>query len=1140
LERKKLFNENWKFTKQQVNMSLEDLEKESIRWSEVDLPHDWLIYNTNDLYETSEGWYKKSFRIEDLSNKVISICFEGVYMNSTVYVNDTVAGEWKYGYSSFEFDITKLLKLGENEVKVRVVHQSPNSRWYSGAGIYRNVWLKTTAPVHLVTDGIYIATRKETEGWYAEVETEAVSEQGNNIEAVIRHTIIDQEGLTQVQRMQNSALGNEISMDQQALFLKAPILWSLENPYLYTLKTELIVDGITVEEEVHKFGFRTICFDNKEGFFLNDIYVKLHGACQHHDLGALGAAVNKAALRRQLTILKEMGINAVRTSHNMPAVELMELADEMGILINSEAFDMWEKPKTKYDYARYFNEWCAKDVASWVRRDRNHPSIIMWSIGNEIHDTHASERGLEITKQLRDLVLLHDPKQNGLITIGSNYMYSENAQKCADELQLAGYNYAEYLYEEHHRKYPNWVIYGSETASTLQSRGIYHFPASKVVITHDDEQCSSLGNCTTGWGAKSTQKTITDDRDATYCLGQFIWTGFDYIGEPTPYTTKNSYFGQIDTAGFKKDSFYLYQAEWTDYKKSPIIHLLPYWDFNVGQLIDIRVYSNAPKTELFFNEKSMGSFEIDHHNGKQLSGEWQIPYQPGTLKAVAYDEDGNIIATDIQSSFGDAEKLVLKPDKTELQADGQDLIFVEITTVDQNGVPVANANNRVEVEVTGAGRLIGLDNGDSTDYDQYKGTSRRLFSGKLLAIIAAKLEPGDIRIKVSSKGLKDEEMILKAVPGDILPGVSAQMENRRTEPVDEVPVRKIQLTLEGVSQLNKECSTTKVTARLFPTNTTYHALDWKVVTAGGIETNIAKVLVEGNEAIVTALGDGEFRLRCSCNNGRKNPEIISELEFTISGLGKATFNPYQFVSAGLYTAGNHEFESGLLGGVSATGKGPSYIGFHGVDFGDYGSDEITIPINYWSSDPIPLEIWEGMPGEEASQPIVKTTYQVNSIWNTYQSNTFKLPRKLRGITTLCIVVYNKLDVQGFEFKHYNKAYETLLIKDNNRIYGDSYKVIETAIETIGNNVSIEFENMDFGSEGFTKIVICGRSHIERNTVQIRFSNDLGDVNQTVEFPYSEDYVEKEFSLNSVTGMQKVGFMFLPGSNFDFKWFQFVK
>lgn len=1138
--RKLLFNDNWKFTKYKIGVTLSEVNNSTIPWTNVDIPHDWLIYDTDDLYETGEGWYKKEFVIDQITNKVISICFEGVYMDSTVYVNNEVAGEWKYGYSSFEFDITKFLRAGLNEIKVRVVYQSPNTRWYSGAGIYRNVWLKTTDSIHLVYDGTYLSTRQEKGGWIVELETESINQKEMDafVNATIKHTILDHRNTEVATSQQQLMIGNHITHNTQTIRMDEPILWNPDYPYLYYLKTQIIIDGVTVDEEIQKFGFRTICLDTEKGFFLNDVPIKLHGACQHHDLGALGAAVNKTAIQRQLLILQQMGVNAVRLTHNMPSVEMMELADEMGILIISEAFDMWEMPKNDYDYSRFFNEWCEKDVASWIRRDRNHPSIIMWSIGNEIPDTN-NDRGLEITKMLKNLVLLHDPKKNGHVTIGSNHMTGEKAQNCSAELLVAGYNYAERLYEEHHAKYPEWYIYGSETSSTLQSRGIYHFPANKTVVMYEDEQCSSLDNCTTIWGSKNTQTNIIYDRDATFCMGQFIWTGFDYIGEPTPYTTKNSYFGQIDTAGFAKDSFYLYQAEWTDYRTKPMVHLLPYWDFNKGQLIDIIAYTNAPKVELFFNDVSIGICDIDHVSGKQLSGQWQLPYYEGTLKAVAYDENMNIIATDLQRSFGDAATIMLKPDKTSMKADGQDLIFVEISMNDEGGTPVANANNRVEVEVTGAGRLVGLDNGDSTDYDQYKGTSRRLFSGKLLAIIAAKTEPGDIHMKVSSNGLTSTEITFNALPSEVVSGLSADIENEKSVPDPEIPIRKIQLFNHGINILNKQNPCAVVTASLFPKNHTYHEIEWKVVTAVGIETSLATVDVHDNTATITACGDGEFRLRCIAKNGAKIPQIISDLEFVSEGIGTATTIPYRFVNATLYNTSNYEAHNSLIGGIDTEDNATNIIGFEGLDFGDYGSDEVTLSLYYPENTPVPLEIWAGTPGDQDALQLLRTTYQADFVWSSCQSNTYKLPIKLKGLTTLSFVFYNKLSFEGFEFTYIEKAFEKLTAKDVNKIYGDSYTVVEDAINHIGNNVSLDFESLNFGSDGITKLILFGKAN-SNNIIHIHFESESGNINQIIEFPYSDSCIEKEFLLDKVISEQKVTLVFMPGCNFDFQWCQFMK
>jgi len=1149
MSKKQLFNDGWQFTKQPLNTPLSVINDSQTQWSPVDIPHDWLIYNTHNLYETGEGWYRKSFvpQADTLSNR-IAIRFEGVYMDSTVYVNDVEVGEWKYGYSTFEFDITELLSQGENEIKVRVVHQSPSSRWYSGAGIYRNVWLKTMPSTHLVSDGIYISTSKEADRWVVEVETETVASAANGegdepltpaTDFKIVHTIMDQSGTIITTAEQHISTSTDVQIDSQSLYVQSPALWDIENPALYSLKTELVAVGTVIQEEVQTFGFRTIQFDSNDGFFLNGNYVKIFGVCQHHDLGSLGAAVNKAALRRQFNQLKEMGVNAVRTAHNMPAIELMELADEMGMLIQSEAFDMWERPKTKYDYARFFKEWAEKDVASWIRRDRNHPSLIMWSIGNEIYDTHAGERGQELTRILQDMVHAHDPKGNASVTIGSNYMPWENAQKCADIIKLAGYNYAEKYYDQHHKEHPDWIIYGSETASTVQSRGIYRFPHAQSILADDDEQCSSLGNSSTSWGARSTEACITDDLNATYSLGQFLWTGHDYIGEPTPYSTKNSYFGQIDTAGFAKDSFYIYQASWTDYKKNPMVHIIPsYWDFNEGQLIDVRVCSNAPKIKLFMEGTSLGTFDINRTKSDQLLGKWQIPYRKGTLKAVAYDENGAVIAEDTRRSFGDASKMILTADKTELVADGRDLIFVEISMVDADGIPVGNANNRVEVSVQGAGRLVGLDNGDSTEYDSYKGTSRKLFSGKLLAIIAAKLEPGTISMEVTSNGMEPQKLKFTALPCEKPEGISAFTENTPSKPIMEIPVRKIALVSDAGNRMNENLTQMSVKAEIFPPEATYQDVTWRVTNQAGIDSTIASIETNGREAVITAIGDGKFQLRCMSNNGSGKIRLISQLDFEITGLGQAQVDPYTFISGGLYDASKGELSNGNERGVATSRDGESHVGFRHVDFGEYGSDEFTIPLFALDSAEFPIEIWEGMPDEEGSQMLSVVTYQKESRWNTYQEETYKLPRRLKGVTTLCFVLRRKVHIKGFIFKKLQKAYQQLGAKENNRIYGDTFTVTADAIEEIGNNVTLEYDNMDFGTQGFSKLVICGRSPIEKNTIHIRFEGAGGEVKQLAEFTYSQDYAEREFALDSVTGLQKVSLVFLPGCRFDLKWFRF--
>ncbi|MEK3773783.1 glycoside hydrolase family 2 TIM barrel-domain containing protein [Paenibacillus sp. FSL K6-4396] len=1162
MNQKRLFNDGWQFAKSKLDVT----EPAGLVYEPVELPHDWLIYNTLELYEDSIGWYRKTFHYTKDEQQLL-LCFDGVYMDSSVYVNGQLVGEWKYGYSAFEHEITNALVEGENEILVKVVHQSPNSRWYSGAGIYRNVWLKTRDRNHIVTDGTYVSIKQQPGGWQVEVDTELSLEQNQQAELVntIRYegqVVASSQAHVTVSVGENAV----VSADSQQIIVENPNLWSPDAPHLYELVTELKLISEDQSEKIieavsQRIGFKDVKLDPSEGFYLNGIHTKMNGVCEHHDLGALGAAFNLTALRRRFILLKEMGVNAIRTAHNMPAKEFMELADEMGMLIVSEAFDMWERAKTPYDYARFFPEWAHTDVKSWVKRDRNHVSLIMWSIGNEIYDTHADERGQEVTRMLMDYVLEFDPKGNAGVTIGSNYMPWENAQKCADIVKLAGYNYAEKYYDQHHAEHPDWIIYGSETSSVVQSRGIYHFPFEQPILADDDEQCSALGNSTTSWGAKSAEYCILAERDRPYSLGQFLWTGFDYIGEPTPYHTKNSYFGQLDTATFPKDAYYIYQAAWTDYKKSPMVHLFPYWDFNPGQIIDVRVCSNAPKIELQLNGETIGTYDIDHAHGTQLSGWWKVPYEEGELKAIAYDENGVVIATDVQRSFTDAKKIRLQADREQLQASGKDLIFVEITVEDEAGNPVHNANNRVQVQVSGAGRLLGLDNGDSTDYDPYKGLSRRLFSGKLMAIIGATDEAGTVRIEVSSEGLEGaaaeyEVQVVDAtdVDRDIKEVHSVFMVNEErpvlTGSAQEIPLRKIEIISESGQLLDPSNPELVVTAKLYPENTSYRDIEWAAVNDGGIESNIAKVEVmpagtDGNgenqhTVKVSAIGDGAFRLRATSANGTDKTKLISQLEFKAEGLGTAYKDPYGFITGGLYDYTKGEVGNGNERGVATSRDGETHVGFRNIDFGPYGSDTITIPIFALSSEEYFIQIWEGMPDEEGSTMIADVVYDKESKWNVYQEETYKLSKRLSGITSICFVLKQKIHIKGFSFEPQSRAFEQNAAASCDHLYGDTFKIEGDRVEGIGNNVSLEFENMDFTAEGTPKLVIHGHSPIDKNTIHIRFAGEDGQSNQLVEFTQSEGYEERVFELERVTGVQKVIFIFLPGSQFDFNWFRFEK
>lgn len=1167
---KQLFNDNWLFCKFPLTASLDDIFSAS-GWRPVDLPHDWMIYDTENLYEEAVSCYKKIITAapEDLGpGRKTGLVFEGVYMDTTVYLNQKHIFTWKNGYSEFFVDLTEYLKEGENELVVRNEYHLPNSRWYPGSGIYRDVWLVTSPAAHFVHNGTYLSTKKLGKTWEVFMDAEYIHENTDApVKGILRHTVTDADGTEVLVHEQDIVLSRETAVDKQVMTIIDPELWDTETPYLYEITSELYMDGELMDTLSQHLGFRTVEFNPDTGFYLNGKNVKINGTCEHHVLGCLGAAMNKAALRRQLLTLKEMGVNSIRSAHNMPAEHMLDLCDELGLLLYTESFDMWERTKTDYDYANDFKDWWKKDVTSWVRQNRNHPCVFIWGIGNEIYDTYF-DRGLEVAKELHETVRELDFRQNAYTAIASNYIEWETAQRTGEVVDLVGYNYLDKCYDEHHETYPHWNIFGSETASTVQSRGIYHFPLTNRLLTFDDLQCSSLGNCTTNWGAKNSEHTIIAHRDRDFCFGQYVWSGFDYLGEPTPYFTKNSYFGQVDTAGFKKDSFYMYQSAWTNYKEHPVIHLLPYWDFNEGQLIDVRIFSNAPSVELFYQGESQGVVRLDHEHGTVLSGDWQIPYSKGIITAVAYDENGMVIARDEQRSFGDPASVRLTPDKPSLNADGEDLIFLTIETLDENGVLVANGRSRMHVSVTGAGRLIGLDNGDSTDFEQYKGTSRKLFSGKLLAVIAARTEPGDIHVTVSSPSLPDASLTLHALPAQARSGVSCMMENEPSPLSEaaarEIPVRKIELTNHGTNHLNEETASTTVTAIIYPENATCRDIDFRAVTQNGVRSNAADIdwNPETGAAVITAAGDGEFRLCASCKNGSDHAEVISELEFEVTGLGEAAHDPYRIVPASCYSSSSSDkLTLSFQGGVYITDNTRTSVTFEHIDFGDYGSDEIHLPV-FSFSDELPVEVWQGIPdiggntGEEIlpavpgtksahGECLLRETYRAKSWYNHYQENVFRLSRRLKGIQTITVVVCPevKMSLQGFYFTKIDKAYAKLYASDHTNVSGDMFRADGDAIRDIGNNVTIEYKNLHFDKEGFQGMTICGRSQIEMNTIHVRFVPADGNgetISQVIDFPYSEEPQTLFFDLSPVSGDYDLNLIFLPGCKFDLEWLQFKK
>lgn len=1111
----RLLHDGWMFTKLANGSTLEDAQKAD--WRSVALPHDFLIENHHNLYENADAWYRRTITVQDSDlDKVWLLRFDGVYMDCDVLLNGEVVCTHRYGYTAFDAELTGKLHAGENELMVHIRHTSPNTRWYSGAGIYRDVTLHVLDKHHMPLDGTYVHMTRQDACWTLTIETEIVGAG----DAVLCHKLFDR----------NGQLVAEVAPASQTAVVttNAPHLWSCDDPYCYTLETSLGEQMIR-----QHIGFREFRYDANEGLFLNGKHIKLKGVCLHHDLGALGSAFHVKAARRQLQAMLDMGVNSLRTSHNPPAKQVMDLCDEMGILVVDEAFDMWERPKNPYDYARFFKECAASDVASWVRRDRNHPCLLMWSIGNEILDTHVDEHGQDITRMLHEQVRLHDPKGNAKVTIGSNFMPWEGAQKCADLVEAAGYNYGEKYYTTHHEAHPDWLIYGSETASALSSRGIYHFPASAPILSDEDQQCSSLGNSNTSWGTKDMRKCLVDDLNTPFSLGQYLWTGIDYIGEPTPYHTRNSYFGMMDTAVFPKEYWYLCRAIWTD---EPMAHIGIHWDWNPGQMIDVAVMTTGVKCELMLNGRSLGVKDVDRLDAAKCLPIWQVPFEPGELCARAYDAVGNIIAEESRYTSGDSAAICLDAEDKCLLADGEDMTFVTISMVDAQGHPVENAVDRVHVKVTG-GVLLGLDNGDSTDTEAYKTNTRRLFSGKLLAIVGAGTEPGIIRVEVASPGKETEVLELEAKPTDRRSGAASHAAYVEDNMPAEVPVRRIELAPLGSTNLNADRRSVTFAVRCWPENADVQPISYRLTTDKGIDSPCGTVEAGEGTVTVHALGDGDIFLRATCNNGYAHPRLISQQEIHIEGIGKPNLDPYGFVTAGLYSFTDGEIGSGNEQGVSFARDGYSMVGYQQVDFGPVGSDEITLPIFALDSAHYDMTMWLGDP-RNGGEVLAVLPYQKPSQWNVYQTETYKLPRRLTGVQTICFSMGAKVHLKGFSFTKQSRAWQQLTALEADTVYGDSFRRTDEGILDIGNNVSLVYGMMDFGDCREATLALDGATPLETNPVTIRFENENGEQMTTLAQFKGTGRSQQSFRVDVMPGVCTVSFVFLPGSQYDFYSFRF--
>jgi beta-galactosidase len=793
-ERRVSFNEGWRFLRGDT-AGAEKTGFDDAAWRVLDLPHDWAIegpfdpkYNPHcgGLPYYGVGWYRKRFTVPaESEDRYHSIEFDGAMSNARVFLNGEELGGRPYGYIGFAFDMTPYLRFGgENVVAVRLAPEPESSRWYPGAGIYRNVWLDVTGPVHVARWGTYITTPAVTDAQATvTVRTELRNRGPKPAHVTLEAVILDSEGKeagrTTVERTVPAG-GTDTGTGEATV--ERPQRWDIERPYLYRL-VSVVRDGTHVlDRHVTPFGIRSIEFDKAKGFLLNGRRVRFQGVCDHHDLGALGAAVNRRAIERQLEILKRMGANALRTSHNPPAPELLEAADRLGLLVMDEAFDMWHIPKVKNGLSKFFDQWGETDLRDMIRRDRNHPSVVLWSIGNEIPEQDVSD-GWKLAKRLTAVCHEEDPTRPVTAALNS----AENAIKnrLADQVDIPGFNYRARDYKKILADHPGWTILASETASCVSSRGVYHLPIEKYE-KHPSLQLTSYDVIAPPW-AYCPDVEFAALEASPAVLGEFVWTGFDYLGEPTPYVNdeaakktdwpaRSSYFGIVDLAGFPKDRYYLYQSVWTS---EPMVHILPHWNWagREGQSIPVMAYTNADQVELFLDGRSLGRKQrgaeaVTLPVGKKVSDSltfvsryrmlWQVPYEPGTLRAVAY-KAGRAVATAEVRTAGPPARLALSPDRTTLRADGEDLSFVTVRVEDKDGNLCPAAENLIRFAVEGAGRLAAVDNGNAATVEPFQADHRKVFSGMALLIVRSKSGgAGPIRITASSDGLQSAETAVSA------------------------------------------------------------------------------------------------------------------------------------------------------------------------------------------------------------------------------------------------------------------------------------------------------------------------------------------------------------------------------------------
>ena len=797
-----LLEKNWKFIRtdepDQKNAAFDDS-----KWQTVTVPHDWAIYGpfsalndqqkvaitqdgqkeamehagrTGGLPFVGVGWYRNTGNLPAYeAGKRVTLVFDGAMANSQVFINGKKVGEWPYGYNTFHFDVTDFLNKDNtpNTLAVRLENRTEQSRWYPGAGLYRNVHVIITDDVHIPVWGTYVTTPVVRPD-FAKVNIRTKVEGNNTPNAKYRLStlILNPAGVvvakteTQLTKFDE----NEFSQD---LVVENPQLWSTSTPTLYKAVSKLYADSKLVDEYATTFGIRTIEVKPNDGFYLNGVKTVFQGVCNHHDLGPLGGAVNDAAIRRQVRIMKDMGVNAIRTSHNMPAPELVRASDEMGMMIMAETFDEWKTPKGANGYNLFWDNWAEKDMINLVHHYRNNASVVMWCVGNEVPEQGDALNGPKRNRFLQDICHREDPTRP--VTNGMDNPNAVTGNNFAALLDVAGFNYRPHLYTENYKKLPQQIILGSETASTVSSRGVYKFPVErKSMAQYEDHQSSSYDVEHCSW-SNLPEDDFIQHEDLPYCIGEFVWTGFDYLGEPTPYYTNwpshSSLFGIVDLAGIPKDRFYLYRSHWN--KEAETLHILPHWNWKgrEGQVTPVFVYTNYPSAELFINGVSQGKRTKDlsikrdgsdtemakknFDRQKRYRLMWMdTKYQPGTVKVVAYDANGKTVAEKVMKTAGQPYKIVLEADRSSIAADGKDISFVNVKIVDKDGNFCPTDEREISFKVKGAGVFKAVANGNPSSLESFQTPKMKLFSGQLTALVQSAEKGGIITLEATAKGVK--------------------------------------------------------------------------------------------------------------------------------------------------------------------------------------------------------------------------------------------------------------------------------------------------------------------------------------------------------------------------------------------------